>query len=277
MCFNGPKMWQMGWYLDRHVTLTTGSLSWSGDLIGFVDYANTGTDKMIIRMDSTPADFYISFNRAIGVNEGTQEASNQIVVHSKTTGPNEYGASELVAKLAEGDSYDAAGTQILFNTLSTNNGIMRASVTIGDGNSPTPAPTSAPNPQPDGFRIKSALGDFCVATKNIDSEDEVVIGVCQSNSNFYWQYNEFGQVRNKSDTTKCLSKKGKKRLKLISCTLSGTIPSKELFGYNAWDRTLFWKKRHLVITIGGGFEEGKKLKIRRAKYPIQDNQVWMID
>ena len=282
MCFNGPKTWQLGWFTNRHVTLSSGSFSWSGNLVGFTDYSNTGTDdKMIIRMDASTTDYYVSFNRATGINEGTREASNQVVVHSKSGSADAYGASELLAKLSEGNSYDAGGTIITFNSVATSNSVMRASITIGDANSPTPAPTpaptpSAPSPQPNGFRIKSALGNFCLKPKDTSSDSKILIGTCQSSSDFFWQYNEYGQIKSQANTSKCLTKRGKKKLKLVSCTTSGTIPSTELFGYNSWDGTLFWKKRHMVITLRGEFVEGKVIKLRRVKYPLQDNQVWEI-
>lgn len=281
MCFNGPKTWQLGWFPNRHVTLASGSFSWSGNLVGFVDYENTDSnDKMIIMMDASSIDYYISFNRATGINSGTVEASNQVVVHSKTTSASSYGASELLAKLAEGSSYEVGSTTITFNSLATTNGVMRASITIGDGNnSPTPAPTpaptpSAPSPQPSGFRIKSALGNYCVKPKDLNTNSKIVIATCQASSDFYWQYNEYGQIKSLADTSKCLTKQGKKKLKLIPCTASGTISPNELFGYNSWDGTLFWKKRHMVMTLRGGFAEGKVLKVRRAKYPVENNQAW---
>ena len=116
--------------------------------------------------------------------------------------------------------------------------------------------------------------------KNVKkTNSKVVIGTCQSSSDFYWQYNDYGQIRNTADSSKCLRRVGKKKLKLSLCTTDGTIPKRELFGYNAWDGTIFWKKRHIVITLTGKvhFVEDKVVKIRTVQYPLQNSQMWEIN
>ena len=101
MCFNGPKTWQLGWFSDYHVDLSTASgISWTGNLIGFAQKANAAlTDKMIIRIQSSSTDIYVSFNRKIGINSGTQEGGDQVLVATRAPGTG-YAASLLVAKLS---------------------------------------------------------------------------------------------------------------------------------------------------------------------------------
>ena len=49
-------------------------------------------------------DYYIGFNRQIGINAGTQEAGNQVTIQRRNTGTG-YAVSTLVAKLSAGGTY----------------------------------------------------------------------------------------------------------------------------------------------------------------------------
>ena len=88
MCFNGPKSWQLGWFTDYHIDLSVAiGTSWTGNLVGFAQKANaTLTDKMIIRIQSSVNDVYVNFNRKIGINSGTQEGGDQVLVTTRATG-----------------------------------------------------------------------------------------------------------------------------------------------------------------------------------------------
>jgi hypothetical protein len=101
MCFNGPKTWQLGWYDAYHVDLPmNGNFHWRGSLIGFADKSSAvPTDRMIVRIRSKSIDYYIHFNRKIGMNDGTQEGPNQVLVTTRPPGTG-YATSDLVAKIA---------------------------------------------------------------------------------------------------------------------------------------------------------------------------------
>ena len=138
MCFNGPKSWQLGWYDDRHIDISSGSL-WSGKVYGISDYtASSEEDAVIIRISSSSADeIYISYNRAFGINEGTFEGKNQVLVHTKS---NNFGTSRLVAKLSSGDTYTIGGNEITCHSAGNDHAVVQ----IGD-TWLTPTPSSSPS------------------------------------------------------------------------------------------------------------------------------------
>ena len=141
MCFNGPKNWQLGWYSDRHVNLSNGGF-WSGNMYGLSAYqSSSANDAVVVRIDANP-DIYVSYNRKDGINIGTQEGGNQVLVHTKIEAPNAYGESVLVAKLSVGGSTIVQGNPIKFRSSSGDFAV----VEIGDGH-----PTSAPNCQSYSF------------------------------------------------------------------------------------------------------------------------------
>jgi hypothetical protein len=96
MCFNGPKSYQLGWYSQYHVDLPiSGSFNWNGNLVGFAEKASASwSDKMIVRIITSTTDFYIHFNRKIGMNIGTLEGGDQVLVTSRSTGAD-YAESNL--------------------------------------------------------------------------------------------------------------------------------------------------------------------------------------
>jgi outer membrane biosynthesis protein TonB len=144
MCFNGPKNWQLGWYADRHVTLNSGD-SWFGNIYGLSNYtATSNDDAIVIKIAASPDDIYVSYNRATGINAGTVEGINQVLVHTKVAGESSYGESKLVAKLSQGGSASINGNEISFTATNSN----FAMVQIGDTEPPTPSPTVAPSKTP---------------------------------------------------------------------------------------------------------------------------------
>ena len=149
MCFNAVKNAQLGWYSDRLVDVSNG---YTGALHGIADYRSTQEDaKMILKLPDpgNNLDYYISFNKATGINSGTREGINQVLVHSRRAG-NGYATSLLVAKLSARDSYNLAPLDITVQSIGNS-----ASVAIGEApSSPTPPPvakpttTKSPSPSP---------------------------------------------------------------------------------------------------------------------------------
>ena len=123
MCFNAPKTYQLEWFPDYHVDieLTTpiSPWTWSGNLVGQAerDSANSSEDKMIVRIFGFGGnDYYVSYNRKTGINSGTREGGNQVLVHSRKAGTG-YGTSTLLAKLNSGgtktiSNYDGTGADL---------------------------------------------------------------------------------------------------------------------------------------------------------------------
>ena len=115
MCFNGPKNWQLGWFSDREVALNSGS-SWSGNLYGISNYQSSSNgDAVIIKINTSP-NTYVSFNRQEGISIGTQEGGDKVLVHTKSSGPLNYGQSYVVAKLSPGESTTVGGNKISFKS-----------------------------------------------------------------------------------------------------------------------------------------------------------------
>lgn len=104
MCFNAAKNFQLGWFSDKFMDMTL-SDTFSGDLIGQADYNNGDQEKVGIRITSSSNDYYVSFNRQTGINSGTLEGGDQVLVHERTSG-NGYATSKLLAKLNAGGNYN---------------------------------------------------------------------------------------------------------------------------------------------------------------------------
>jgi hypothetical protein len=84
---------------------TTGGTSWRGRLIGVADYAkNPFNHPIILKLETgTGSDYFVSFNRATGVNSEVQEASDQVLIHQVEGGHGtEYSQSMLMTTLYEG-------------------------------------------------------------------------------------------------------------------------------------------------------------------------------
>ena len=123
MCFNAPKTYQLGWFSQFHVDieLTTPISPWTRtvNLVGQSerDNANISQDDMIIRIFGFGGtDYYVSYNRKTGINSGSQEGGNRVLVHSRKAGIG-YGTSTLLAKLNSGgahtvSNYDGSGADL---------------------------------------------------------------------------------------------------------------------------------------------------------------------
>jgi hypothetical protein len=157
MCFNGPKSWQLGWYSDYHVDLSTNNYNWSGDLVGFAEKVPVSDpEKMIIRIqdDNSNTDTYVHFNRQIGFNSETKEGGNQVLVSTRTSGVG-YAASNLKAKLnADGVYYindiggSGASVRITVKSINTFTTPARANISVQLVLQPTPAPVAHPTAAP---------------------------------------------------------------------------------------------------------------------------------
>jgi hypothetical protein len=180
MCFNGPKSWQLGWYSDYHVDLSTNNYNWIGDLVGFAqkDTANT-SDKMIIRIQDANSnkDIYVHFNRKIGFNSETKEGADQVLVSTRTSGVG-YAQSDLVAKLNTAGVYTindigGSGASVRINVNSINTS--RANISIQLVPQSTPVPIDPPTAAPVDPPTTAAPSGGC----NSGEKD----GICQAGEN----------------------------------------------------------------------------------------------
>ena len=139
MCFNAPKNKQLGWYTDYEVDVLGG---WKGKIYGVATkgLATKGRDVVLARIPGS-FDFYVSFNAKSGINSGTLEGANEVLVHVRNKGFT-YGESTLVVKLTAGQTYKDANLPITVNRIS---GEYYAEVTIGTlTDSPTRSPINSP-------------------------------------------------------------------------------------------------------------------------------------
>ena len=130
--------------------------NWTGNLVGFAEKSSASlSDRMIIRICSSSKDYYVHFNRKIGMNSGTLEGGNQVLVSSRVPGTG-LAVSYLVAKLSGGGMYtipilngSGKALTVLVSSISLGAVPARATVSIQFGfdpiaHSPT---TKAPTPR----------------------------------------------------------------------------------------------------------------------------------
>lgn len=99
-CFNGIKSWELGWYTSRHHwidPLVTGDQIIK--LAPIVDFDKTTADEAVII--SIRDEYYVTFNRAKGINIGSGSRRNQVVI--TTTGD---GGSESLVGLDVGGVFE---------------------------------------------------------------------------------------------------------------------------------------------------------------------------
>jgi len=142
MCFNAAKNFQLGWYNNGEETITplqsnAEKTFFDGRLIGIAEYDLIDTasiDKAIVQITGYGNDYYVSFNSRKGINSGTQEGGNQVLVHSRSPGQG-YSTSTLVAKLSSGQEYTIEGisdTIVRVDGISTSSTPSYANVYVGN-------------------------------------------------------------------------------------------------------------------------------------------------
>merc|ERR1711865_731249 len=189
MCFNAPKSFQFGWYVNQQLSydpLLPSNINTSKELTlnGVNEYKTNGAatngklinvrlvqdgDTYNTTLRTYGRDYYIGFNDAYGINTGTIEGRNQVLLFVKDTGgPNNYGESSRLAGLDVGQSvtikdYGSTKTTLADITISfeslTNNGRdaniiittlqPQSQLTPGPINPPTSdSPSASPSSKP---------------------------------------------------------------------------------------------------------------------------------
>jgi len=119
MCFNPAKNYQLGWYKEQveSVNPLTNILAKKADnsrsflLNGVEDYQfgrNGLNNNLIIlrlKQQNSEDDYYVGFNRKKGMNLGTVEDADRVIIIKKTGDPNQYGQSWKVSRLSINDTY----------------------------------------------------------------------------------------------------------------------------------------------------------------------------
>lgn len=114
MCFNGAKLWQLGWFSgDDALLLNENDLMnpVTVNLEGFVKPIQNGDGKTkVIKLNGpTSTDLYVAFNWKTLHNAGTVEGGDQVTIVEQGGEGNGYSFSELRAKLSAGASFTRTG------------------------------------------------------------------------------------------------------------------------------------------------------------------------
>ena len=140
MCFNGAKLWQLGWFTGDDALLVSDtdlSTPLGITLEGFVHplSSSDGKPKVVKINGPTANDLFVVFNWASLHNSGTREAANLVTIVEQGAEGNAYSPSSLVAKLNVGGTYTRPGyfgtldLSVTVNSINTSSG--EATITIG--------------------------------------------------------------------------------------------------------------------------------------------------
>ena len=158
MCFNAFKHYKFGWYASQTVTVDPNNGAWTGELAAFTDAKNAESYQAVI---INVGDIYMQLNRAEGMNSGTHEKQNQVVLIEGTDANVE---SDCIGGLASaGDKKYLSGNIIVeLCELKFNSGpadFARISIYMSNQSSGCngPSPTPAPAPQPTESQRNSAI------------------------------------------------------------------------------------------------------------------------
>ena len=152
-CFNAPKNWQLGWYDEKKVSISFDG--WEGNLIGLSDYENPNVAEgdMVIAKADLNESYYVSFNRKTGINSGTVEGGDQVMVHKRDLG-TDYGESHVLEYLNYGESYTSPDTNFVVsvNSIDLTSDPARANIKVERFDPPPPCYTGTAsvsiNPDP---------------------------------------------------------------------------------------------------------------------------------
>jgi len=153
MCFNGAKSWQLGWYSDRQksINLSNEVATFNVFLVGVTHYASSKNNQyVVVQLTGGSKDYYLAFNRKFGMNNGTREGNNQVLItHTNSS------ESTLVAKLKKGEqyvipNYGSSGHNVIIsvNTIRYGEVPTVAFVVITNIDPPTQSPTKPPTQSP---------------------------------------------------------------------------------------------------------------------------------
>jgi hypothetical protein len=149
MCFNPAKNFQSGWYTDKTIIIDNLScmsppLNQEVTIVGIADYGNNPQERKVLikfkdgahdvikkHSEDNDNDYFVGFNRAIGINEDNVQADNEvtIIAMDNTSAPSTT-KSYLMAHLSEGESYLIDEIGIIVEVLDINLASNPATATI---------------------------------------------------------------------------------------------------------------------------------------------------
>lgn len=143
-CFNPANSYNSQWYTDGTVELQSSiDGSYFDDyLYGIADFDDGGSRRNVTIKITDGVDYYVGFNRNTGINEGTKEAANEVMV---VTLDESLIYSNRVASLGEGGSYNTGNYTVSVVSINTSVTPGYAHVVIKNDSSPTSVPSASPS------------------------------------------------------------------------------------------------------------------------------------
>jgi len=150
MCYNPAKNWAIGWYDSKksEVNINKDVISHVETIVGIADFDNNSDERnVIIKLETgTSNDYFVGFNRAIGVNSQNDEADNEVTIVLTGNNGEAYSQSRLQATLQEGEYWALNGMIITAEEINITSDPGTAKVSIMKGSNPTNSPTRVPAP-----------------------------------------------------------------------------------------------------------------------------------
>jgi hypothetical protein len=112
-CFNAQKHWELGWLSTKSRSLSAGStdLPWVGNLAPFVDLQQAKSNQLVLlRILGSNQRLFVQFNRKKGINSGTRDLGDQVVIVQDDGTDNQVGRQswQLGGIIAAGSTFRRA-------------------------------------------------------------------------------------------------------------------------------------------------------------------------
>jgi len=106
-CFNAVKSWELGWYSAAHKTLDPFNFVFNGQIVGFAEFDKREERHAIIKISghNDDNDYFVSFNRKVGINAGSTVDGDKVIVHSNNEKKRTAIVSSKETALSAGGSF----------------------------------------------------------------------------------------------------------------------------------------------------------------------------
>lgn len=156
MCFNAAKNYQLGWYSDKTVVVTPGAADdncFAGNLYGTAKYGDAAVETVGIKVNNSGSstDVYMMFNAKTGIQSGTVEGGNQVMVVTAGAEGTGYAESTLVQKISTntaGYALPGFANTVLYVDSKVDGSHASIRIETNGQSCVPPAPTPPPSPQP---------------------------------------------------------------------------------------------------------------------------------
>lgn len=163
-CFNGIKNWQLGWFSDRSVEVSSSSPT-KVNLASFVDADSTTSEHtVLVKVDGK---YYIQYNRAKGMNSETGAAANMVTIVTAVTS-----GSRLVGQIDTSNSRFTGDNDLVVEVCSKNSNSGIDSVVLSIGSSKSYCSDSIPT-------IGSASAE-AGGSSGLSLEEAVAMATCKA-------------------------------------------------------------------------------------------------